>query len=242
MGRMLQKTQNNFMDGEIQVEGLKPPRQKSGDEGDDNADGDDDDDGPLEIVWPADGSPYDKAWFIFALPFLVSLSYTVPDVRNPDRKKFYLVSFSMSIIWIALYTYVMVESITVVSMVLEIPLTIFGLTIVAAGTSVPDMLTSVIVARKGKGDMAVSSSIGSNIFDVTVGMPIPWLCYMLFEGVSTVSVGARGLLFSVSLLLGMLLVTIGSIAACKWIMAPKLGGIMLLMYVIFLILCLTQMM
>lgn len=39
----------------------------------------------------------------------------------------------------------------------------------AAGTSVPDLLTSVIVARKGFGDMAISSSIGSNIFDITVG-------------------------------------------------------------------------
>jgi|EP01046_Picozoa_sp_COSAG06_P032372 Ca2+/Na+ antiporter len=49
-----------------------------------------------------------------------------------------------------------------------------GLTFLAAGTSVPDLLTSVIVARQGHGDMAVSSSIGSNIFDVLVGLPFPW--------------------------------------------------------------------
>ena len=40
---------------------------------------------------------------------------------------------------------------------------IMGLTFLAAGTSVPDLLTSVLVAMKGEGDMAVSSSIGSNI-------------------------------------------------------------------------------
>ena len=44
-----------------------------------------------------------------------------------------------------------------------------GLTFLAAGTSVPDLITSVLVAQQGKGDMAVSSSVGSNIFDVTVG-------------------------------------------------------------------------
>ena len=44
-----------------------------------------------------------------------------------------------------------------------------GLTLLAAGTSIPDLLTSVIVARKGLGDMAVSSSVGSNIFDVCMG-------------------------------------------------------------------------
>lgn len=46
---------------------------------------------------------------------------------------------------------------------------IMGLTILAAGTSIPDLITSVIVARKGLGDMAVSSSVGSNIFDITMG-------------------------------------------------------------------------
>lgn len=50
-----------------------------------------------------------------------------------------------------------------------------GLTILAAGTSIPDLITSVIVARKGLGDMAVSSSVGSNIFDITVG----WVAKLL---------------------------------------------------------------
>ena len=30
-----------------------------------------------------------------------------------------------------------------------------------------------------QGDMAVSSSIGSNLFDVTVGLPLPWLLYTI---------------------------------------------------------------
>jgi len=60
-------------------------------------------------------------------------------------------------------------------------LQVMGLTFLAAGTSIPDLITSVIVARKGFGDMAVSSSVGSNIFDVTVGCVIyvPW--YMMLK-------------------------------------------------------------
>ena len=52
-----------------------------------------------------------------------------------------------------------------------------GLTFLAAGTSIPDLITSVVVARQGHGDMAVSSSIGSNIFDITVG----WVIIVLFN-------------------------------------------------------------
>ncbi|EPB77736.1 Sodium/calcium exchanger protein [Ancylostoma ceylanicum] len=64
---------------------------------------------------------------------------------------------------------------------LVIPTEVIGLTILAAGTSIPDLITSVIVARKGLGDMAVSSSVGSNIFDVCVGLPIPWLLFFIVE-------------------------------------------------------------
>merc|ERR1712154_486348 len=63
---------------------------------------------------------------------------------------------------------------TTIGRILGIPDGIMGLTVLAAGTSVPDLLTSIIVAKAGNGDMAVSSSIGSNIFDILVGLPLPW--------------------------------------------------------------------
>ena len=56
-----------------------------------------------------------------------------------------------------------------ISVTMEIDDEIMGLTVLAAGTSIPDLITSVLVARKGYGDMAVSSSVGSNLFDVTIG-------------------------------------------------------------------------
>jgi sodium/potassium/calcium exchanger 5 len=44
-----------------------------------------------------------------------------------------------------------------------------GLIFLAFGTSVPDLIASVIVVKRGFGDMAVSGSFGSNILDITVG-------------------------------------------------------------------------
>ena len=43
-------------------------------------------------------------------------------------------------------------------------------------------LERVRVKVIGQGDMAVSSSIGSNLFDVTVGLPLPWLLYTIIFG------------------------------------------------------------
>ncbi len=43
---------------------------------------------------------------------------------------------------------------------------IVGLTIVGAGTSAPELATSIMAARKGQGDMAIGNVIGSNIFNI----------------------------------------------------------------------------
>ncbi|OWK09209.1 SLC24A1 [Cervus elaphus hippelaphus] len=112
---------------------------------------------------------------------------------------------------------------------------IMGLTILAAGTSIPDLITSVIVARKGLGDMAVSSSVGSNIFDITVGLPLPWMLFSLINGLQPVAVSSNGLFCAIVLLFLMLLFVISSIALCKWRMNKILGFTMFLLYFVFLI-------
>lgn len=46
------------------------------------------------------------------------------------------------------------------------PEEVIGLTIVAIGTSMPELVTSVIAARKGQGDVAFGNVVGSNIFNI----------------------------------------------------------------------------
>lgn len=41
-----------------------------------------------------------------------------------------------------------------------------GLTIIAVGTSLPELMTSVVAARKGESDIALGNVIGSNIFNI----------------------------------------------------------------------------
>ncbi len=44
--------------------------------------------------------------------------------------------------------------------------TLVGLTIVAVGTSLPELVTSIVAAKKGESDIAVGNVIGSNVFNV----------------------------------------------------------------------------
>ncbi|XP_029395772.1 sodium/potassium/calcium exchanger 2 isoform X2 [Mus pahari] len=191
------------------------------------------DDQPLSLSWPT--NPRKQVTFLIVFPIVFPLWITLPDVRKPASRKFFPITFFGSITWIAVFSYLMVWWAHQVGETIGISEEIMGLTILAAGTSIPDLITSVIVARKGLGDMAVSSSVGSNIFDITVGLPLPWLLYTIIHRFSPVTVSSNGLFCAIVLLFIMLLFVILSIALCKWRMNKILGFIMFGLYFVFLV-------
>ncbi|KAM5241965.1 sodium/potassium/calcium exchanger 1 isoform 2-T8 [Hipposideros larvatus] len=193
----------------------------------------DEDEEPLSLEWPE--TRQKQAIYLFLLPIVFPLWLTVPDVRRLESRKFFVITFLGSIMWIAMFSYLMVWWAHQVGETIGISEEIMGLTILAAGTSIPDLITSVIVARKGLGDMAVSSSVGSNIFDITVGLPVPWLLFCLVNGLQPIPVSSNGLFCAIVLLFLMLLFVISSIASCKWRMNKILGFTMFLLYFVFLI-------
>ncbi|XP_032164845.1 sodium/potassium/calcium exchanger 2 isoform X1 [Mustela erminea] len=195
--------------------------------------GEDEDDQPLSLAWPS--NPRKQVTFLIVFPIVFPLWITLPDVRKPSSRKFFPITFFGSISWIAVFSYLMVWWAHQVGETIGISEEIMGLTILAAGTSIPDLITSVIVARKGLGDMAVSSSVGSNIFDITVGLPLPWLLYTIIHRFQPVAVSSNGLFCAIVLLFIMLLFVILSIALCKWRMNKVLGFIMFGLYFVFLV-------
>ncbi|XP_058820028.1 sodium/potassium/calcium exchanger Nckx30C isoform X2 [Topomyia yanbarensis] len=184
----------------------------------------------LSMSWPK--TTRKRITYLLVAPIIFPLYLTLPDTRTPRGKRFYPVTFIGSIGWIAAYSYLMVWWANVAGDTAKIPPEVMGLTFLAAGTSIPDLITSVIVARKGFGDMAVSSSVGSNIFDVTVGLPIPWLLYGIIYG-QPVEVNSVGMVCSITILFLMLVFVILSIACFHWRMNKGLGLTMFLLYFVF---------
>ena len=60
----------------------------------------------------------------------------------------------------------MVDGASGIATLLGVSQSIIALTIVAAGTSFPELITSVVAARKGDTDMAMGNVVGSNIFNI----------------------------------------------------------------------------
>ena len=122
---------------------------------------------------------------------------------NPKTQ--YLRAFVISIGLISGISWVLVESGISLANAVGVPPVIVALTILAPGTSVPDMISSIVVAKQGRGGMAVANAVGSNIFDILIGLGLPWLL-IIISGRKYIEVMAAGIATSTWLLLGSVLV------------------------------------
>ncbi|XP_073712545.1 sodium/potassium/calcium exchanger 4 isoform X1 [Misgurnus anguillicaudatus] len=181
------------------------------------------------------GGCMNKTKWLISWPLLLILYFTIPNCAKSRWEKYFMLSFILSTVWIAVFSYLMVWMVTIIGYTLGIPDVIMGITFLAAGTSVPDCIASLIVARQGLGDMAVSNTIGSNVFDILVGLGVPWaLQTMAVSYGSVVKINSRGLLYSVVLLLGSVALTVFGIHLNRWKLDFKLGVYLLVLYAVFL--------
>ncbi|KAM9833568.1 sodium/potassium/calcium exchanger 3-like isoform 2-T2 [Syngnathus typhle] len=207
---------------------------KEEEEEEEEQEGEEEESEPFKPFIIPDG-PCVRVKWLLSWPLSLLLHCTVPDCNLPQWERWYLLTFLASTLWIALFSYLMVWMVTIISYTLGIPDVIMGITFLAAGTSVPDCMASLIVARRGLGDMAVSNSIGSNIFDVLLGLGFPWaLSTLIVSHGTVVTINSKGLVYSVILLLASVILTVLCIHLNRWKLDRKLGLWLMLLYAIFL--------
>ena len=78
--------------------------------------------------------------------------------------------------------YVLCECFTALGKWLGMSSVIMGLTFSAIGTSFSNFWSSLVVAKNGGGDMAISNALGSSTFNIYICLGIPWLIYTLTMG------------------------------------------------------------
>ena len=204
-------------------------------------------DAALDETCASAGGPFtrpaaarDVPLWLLSLPWYLAFTYTIPDCEHPRRARgnAYLVSFGASVAWISAISYGMVDCASRVGCALDIPEVVMGTLVLAAGTSVPDALASVSVARGGAGDMAVANAVGSNVFDIWLGLGLPWAAFLptrgngdpraMFEPVSVTQLWP-----SVCILAGVLLVYYASVAASGFALTKSHGYFFLFVYFLF---------
>lgn len=107
----------------------------------------------------------------FAFMFLYStvLDATLNKKKKIETKKFSfkdIIYVILGVIFIALSAEVIVNSSVNISKYLGVSENLIGLTIIAVGTNLPELVTSVVAVRKGESDIAIGNLIGTNIFNI----------------------------------------------------------------------------
>jgi len=86
------------------------------------------------------------------------------------------------LVLLVLGSQLLVKGATGAAVALGVSQTVIGLTIVAAGTSMPELVTSLVAAYRGKADLAIGNVVGSNLLN-----------QLVILGLSATVAGSRGL-------------------------------------------------
>jgi K+-dependent Na+/Ca+ exchanger-like protein len=148
------------------------------------------------------------------------------------RPKLYVLTFILSILGIAALSWLLVDQISVIANALNINSIFLALTVLAAGTSVPDLIGSTVVAKQGRGDMAVSNAIGSNIFDILFGLGLSWMIVLIIKP-GDIQVGTENLFSSIFLLFSTVVATLLLLLFYKWRIGKKAGFSLIALYIIY---------
>ena len=160
------------------------------------------------------------------------LSFFFADLKK--RPQLLFLNFGMSIIFLAILSHFMVESAVHIAHSFGLPEVIIALTILAVGTSVPDLMSSIIVARKGQGDMAIANAVGSNIFDIAIGLGLPWIFIILWRGES-VQVVTENLNSSIVLLFATVIALLFLLIVRRWEIGRYAGMLLIGAYLWYIL-------
>jgi len=90
------------------------------------------------------------------------------EVEAPEGESFFwsILKLTFSIALVILSSHVLIPAVQVAAERLSIPQSIIAATLVAFGTSLPELVTAVTAARHGHGDLAVGNVVGADILNV----------------------------------------------------------------------------
>ncbi|WP_434796667.1 calcium/sodium antiporter [Terrisporobacter vanillatitrophus] len=122
------------------------------------------------ILTRADGLIF-IALFIIFIYYLVDMAINSNDETNEENYKIMplpkSILFSIGgLLGIIIGGDFVVNSASDIAMSWGMSENLVGLTIVAVGTSLPELATSIIAAKKGESDIAIGNAVGSNIFNI----------------------------------------------------------------------------
>ena len=168
-------------------------------------------------------------------PFQALFHYTLPNALNPTFPRGSAwITFGLSLGYLLAFTVAMIIACQKIGCLMGLDEAVVGATLLAWGSSLPDALTSVFVARAGKGNMAVSNVLGANIFDVLFALGLPWFLLTVVEQ-TPVEVGRGGAVIYTAILFAALFLLMGTLFFRRWRLGKVIAIVLFTFYLLFFI-------
>ena len=126
----------------------------------------------------------------------------------------------------------MVTSLESLAEQIGISTAIMGVTLSAAGTSLPAFIASRIAAEKGFGNQAVANVFGSNTFNIAIGLGLPWVIYIAVNGLEPYQdLPNERIVESILILAGTLMLFVALMVSSDCVLQKWHADLFVLMYV-----------
>lgn len=116
-------------------------------------------------------------FFSIFLYYLITLAKQKKEKKAKVKPKFSLgkslVLVAIGLFGIIIGSNLVVESASSIATSIGLSERIISLTVIAFGTSLPELITTIVAAKKGEQELAVGNIIGSNIFNICIVLGIP---------------------------------------------------------------------
>lgn len=137
-----------------------------------------------------------------------------------------ILRFLVGVIGILIVSEFLVNSAEFVATYVGVPQAVIGLTLIAIGTSIPEIATAITAARKGHGDLALGDILGADILNIVWIIGAAATVHPLF-------VGRKVTLFSLPAMIVIILTTLG-LARMGYRLQRWKGIVLVVLYAIYL--------
>lgn len=168
-----------------------------------------------------------------SFPFTVLFKWTVPD--RPGTL-WLLGSFAVVLGYVVFLAYWIMRFVERVGCSLHVDAAVLGMIFLAIGTSLPDTILMAVVSYKGHPAMAVSGLIGSNIFDLLIGLGGPWLVRQLWKVQSFTDISNSHIKGLQYILVSIVIVFLLSVSFTQFSISWHTGVMPLLAYFVYVVL------
>lgn len=157
------------------------------------------------------------------------------DVWIPSAQRAPWTALAISSLFAIFLSYVMFDASTRAACVSRISPMSVGLIFLAAGTSIPDLATSVAVAKQGEGDMALANAMGSNVFILLPGLGLPWMAHCIGKGTVHFAGEFGRIVPDLIILVFVQFLLVGLLAQNKRKLSRDVGTVLLVIYAIYVL-------